>query len=198
MTNSHWLDKSPGWILPYEEAFIESLARTIRVGAKVINIGGAVGTSSAAIMRGLFHLIQYQLVSIDIEDCPDERETLRRQGMLDKKHFRQVIMDSVMFAGTLPKDFKLDMVFVDGSHEYKHVLEDIKVYSKRLKKGGLLVLHDYLDPKQEQVTQAIDKWRSYKANQDWIWIGQVLYTLALMKPGGNMDWADGRLDNEKI
>jgi hypothetical protein len=35
------------------------------------------------------------------------------------------------------------MVFLDGSHEYEDVFEDITLWRKVLKQGGLLCGHDY-------------------------------------------------------
>lgn len=37
----------------------------------------------------------------------------------------------------------LDLVFIDAVHTYESVKEDITMWSTRLKKGGLIALHDY-------------------------------------------------------
>ncbi|GAI15065.1 unnamed protein product [marine sediment metagenome] len=37
----------------------------------------------------------------------------------------------------------LDFVYIDGSHTYESVAEDIILYYPKLKKGGLLSGHDY-------------------------------------------------------
>lgn len=191
MTNQHWMDVSPAWILPYEEAFLESLARTLREGAKIVNIGSGAGTSASALLRGIYTLRHAEVLSIDIDETNQERNTLREQGLYDQAKIHQLVGDSVEIGKSL--GIELDMVFVDGSHDYKGVLDDLNTYSKLLKPGGLLVCHDYHDPRQENVTKAIEKWLSYKKNADWIKIGHVLYTLALMKPSEDMLWANGRV-----
>jgi len=38
---------------------------------------------------------------------------------------------------------ELDFVFIDGDHDYEHVLQDIEIWSKKIKKGGLIIGHDY-------------------------------------------------------
>lgn len=42
-------------------------------------------------------------------------------------------------------DESLDFVFIDASHEYEHVKEDIRDWSKKVKVGGLVSGHDYID-----------------------------------------------------
>lgn len=38
---------------------------------------------------------------------------------------------------------KLRLVFIDGCHDYEFVAEDIQLWSKKLQKGGLIVLDDF-------------------------------------------------------
>ena len=45
----------------------------------------------------------------------------------------------------LYKDGTLDFVFIDGSHKYEDVVEDIKAWLPKIKKGGILAGHDYID-----------------------------------------------------
>ena len=191
MTEDRWFDNTPGWILLYEEAFLEALARTLPENSAIVNIGSAVGTSSSAILRGVQHLDNAILYSVDIEDCPKEVETLKEQGLYDETRFMQVQMDSVEFSKKCQNE--LDMVFVDGSHNYKGTLADLETYAPLLKPGGLMVCHDYADPRQKEVTKAVDEW-----NQHWGWffVGRVLYTLAYKKYGGGSEWHKGRLSYE--
>jgi predicted O-methyltransferase YrrM len=41
----------------------------------------------------------------------------------------------------IPSD--LDMVFVDGDHDFEPVLKDLMLYVPKIKKGGLLLMHDF-------------------------------------------------------
>ena len=42
-------------------------------------------------------------------------------------------------------DGSLDFVYIDGNHAYKFVKQDIELWSKKVKKGGLVGGHDYDD-----------------------------------------------------
>ena len=193
MTEDRWFDNTPGWILLYEEAYLESLARTLPENSKIVNIGSAVGTSSSAIMRGVQHLDNVTVVSIDIEDCPEELEMLKARGLYDPDRFFQVQANSVMAAREI--DYELDMVFVDGSHSYEGTLADLNAYAPLLKLGGLMVCHDHKDPRQQECSKAIREWW-LDVDDIWMCVGHVLYTIALKKPGGGGEWHKGRLDYE--
>lgn len=40
-------------------------------------------------------------------------------------------------------DESLDFVFIDASHEYEDVVDDLKAWYPKIKKGGILAGHDY-------------------------------------------------------
>ena len=42
------------------------------------------------------------------------------------------------------EDNSIDAIYIDGDHRYKRVLEDIKNWKPKVKKGGLLIGDDYL------------------------------------------------------
>jgi hypothetical protein len=44
------------------------------------------------------------------------------------------------------EDKSLDMVYLDACHTYEAVLEDLEVYLPKLKKGGIMAGHDFLNP----------------------------------------------------
>jgi hypothetical protein len=37
----------------------------------------------------------------------------------------------------------LDFVYIDANHDYDHVYQDLELWSKKIKKGGLIAGHDY-------------------------------------------------------
>jgi predicted O-methyltransferase YrrM len=60
------------------------------------------------------------------------------------------------------KDGSLDFVFIDANHSYEYVVADIAAWSKKVKKGGLVMGHDYKDDKKHALgaKAAVDGWCS--------------------------------------
>lgn len=54
------------------------------------------------------------------------------------------------------KDNTIDMVFIDGNHDYNNTSMDIKAWLPKVKKGGVLCGHDY-NTKHFAVIKAVDK-----------------------------------------
>ena len=61
----------------------------------------------------------------------------------------------MIFSGYLPlfafravtrfEDNSIDFVYVDARHDYKGVLEDLRLYWPKVRQGGILAGHDYLN-----------------------------------------------------
>lgn len=66
-------------------------------------------------------------------------------------------------------DESLDFVFIDGNHNYESCVQDIALWSKKVRNGGIVYGHDYDDYTNRgrwhemHVIQAVDGWmKSYK------------------------------------
>ena len=46
-------------------------------------------------------------------------------------------------AGIFFQDESLDFVYIDGNHDYEFVLEDIELWTPKVKQGGIIGGHDY-------------------------------------------------------
>jgi predicted O-methyltransferase YrrM len=85
------------------------------------------------------------------------------------------------------EDESLDFVFIDGNHAYEWVVQDIALWSKKVRKGGIIYGHDFDDYshnrrwKEMHVIWAVDGWmKSYKIhpwfvlegnkNKSWMYI----------------------------
>ena len=68
-------------------------------------------------------------------------ETKKRLAPYDCTIIRKTSMEAV-------KDFadgSLDFVYIDGNHSFKYIAEDICEWSKKVKKGGVISGHDYVE-----------------------------------------------------
>lgn len=65
-------------------------------------------------------------------------------------------------------DESLDFVYIDADHQYKYVLEDIKIWSKKVKNGGIVAGHDISIP---DVKKAVEEYGKYEVKgEDWYFI----------------------------
>ena len=81
-------------------------------------------------------------------------------------------------------DESLDFVYIDGDHRYPFVVEDIREWSKKVRKGGIVSGHDYActDPeinalpqryrKHEEVGRAVDEYIEANGIEDFYVLGR--------------------------
>lgn len=93
----------------------------------------------------------------------NKREAYERLKPFKNYHFleRFSIPASVGF-----KDESLDFVYIDGNHDFQNVVNDLAVWSKKVRKGGIISGHDYYNhrgPTHIHVYQAVngftDAWK---------------------------------------
>lgn len=73
----------------------------------------------------------------------------------------QLINDRSMQAVKKFADESLDFVYIDANHSYIYVKEDIRKWSKKVKKGGIVSGHDYINGNDRipfGVKQAVNEW----------------------------------------
>jgi len=68
-----------------------------------------------------------------------------------------------------PRGVRFDMVFIDGSHDYGHVVGDISMYRQLLKPGGILCGHDYNEPTCPEVAPAVNSQFQHLHVEGTIW-----------------------------
>jgi hypothetical protein len=87
---------------------------------------------------------------------------------------RMMIMSSKQAAELVPDAF-LDFVFIDADHKYESVLEDIHLWTPKVRKDGIVSGHDYDHPKHPGVKQAV-----YESFPDHKVSGEIWYTIKKM------------------
>lgn len=83
------------------------------------------------------------------------------------------------------KKLQLDILYIDGGHEERHITNDIVNYAPLVKKGGYMVIDDCCNTFQmpwgffqgiESVTRVVDALLPPRtANEDWEFIGSVVH-----------------------
>lgn len=139
----------PGWLSPEEGQKLAELAN----GKRVLEIGSYCGRSTICIAR--------TAQKVDAVDYFDGRGTPRPADTSEQfwaNIERYGLMDKV--ESYHPDDiphFEYDMAFIDGSHEKPDVQSDIRKCLPKLASGGFLVFHDYDEPCQPGVTEAVEE-----------------------------------------
>ena len=77
-------------------------------------------------------------------------ETVKKEYLLNTRHWdnRDIITLWEDYSYDIADEFKdgsVDFIYVDGSHEYEDVKRDIELYLPKIKQGGFIAGHDYMD-----------------------------------------------------
>lgn len=144
--------KSPIEVIRSREGAFPKLINNLdfKVGAE---IGIATGGFSKHLCK---HCPNFKLYAVDAWEVYHESANNETQEDMDqlyrtaKKNLAgfncHIIRDWSMNVVKRFADESLDFVYVDAAHDYKHVYQDIREWSKKVRKGGIIGGHDYMDP----------------------------------------------------
>lgn len=151
----------PGWLTEDEAITLYELARELPDDAPVaVEIGSWQGKSSLVLSKGLKGKTRPALYCIDPfngDAGASDRVIYSRALSTMNKSLKEVFLDNMRRHGVLDvvhplegysfefvKDFKdqIDLLFIDGNHEFDAVLQDYEQWSPRLKRGGIIAFHD--------------------------------------------------------
>lgn len=129
-----------------EVDLLQDLARSLPVGAHIVNIGAGNGTSGLAFMEARPDL---RVTTIDIqrESSPfgcleGEEAVFKSAGFWGDPRHTQIHGDSKDVAKTWAHG-PVDLVFVDGGHQEHEARGDILGWLPHIVPGGLMAVHDY-------------------------------------------------------
>ena len=137
-------------------------------------VGAEIGTASGRYAKVLLEDVpNLRLYCVDLwEVYPEYTDTISKEK-IDKMYLDArkrllpykalIVRDTSMNAVKRFADESLDFVFIDANHDYKFVKEDIREWSKKVKKGGIVSGHDYRNLHREidygyGVKKAVDEW----------------------------------------
>lgn len=144
-----------GWLTEEEALGLYSIARKIKRGGKVVEIGSWKGKSTVCIAKGLKAGKLYAIDPFNAAGDPDSiAEYERKKG---KKplllQFKENLKKNDVFGKVIPlkgysKDFvgkvgDVDFLFIDGNHTKKDCKFDFQSYSPKVKIGGYIGFHDF-------------------------------------------------------
>lgn len=71
-----------------------------------------------------------------------EAESIFDMVMSNNHNIRKNKMSSIQYASLL-EDNSVDFIYIDGNHSYSSVIEDLKIWSKKIKHNGIIAGHDF-------------------------------------------------------
>jgi len=163
-----WLEKSPYRTKCSRKATFSKILR--RIGA---TIGAEVGVERAVYSKILCSRVpNLKLYGIDCWESYPEYRThvtqknqdhffLRAKERMKDYNFQQVKEYSVEAAKRF-EDGVLDFVFIDSNHAYKYAKQDLKAWHPKVRKGGIVAGHDYMNGtyrgEDYGVKDAVNEW----------------------------------------
>ena len=124
------LCETPSDISEHLPTFVSLVRKT---NAKhVVELGTRSGVSTIAWLYGLEHTGGH-LTSVDLDPQPE---------IGDHDHWTFIQGDDLDRDVYLQLPDRVDIVFIDSSHAYKHTLVELNLYRWLVRPGGLIMLHD--------------------------------------------------------
>jgi len=90
-----------------------------------------------------------------------------------------IVRNSTMEAASLFKEASVDFIYIDARHDYVSVKQDLETWWPKIKPGGILSGHDYMDAKE------VKDWRGPCPHTGHVQTSNSDYSV---QPDGSIDW----------
>ena len=139
-----------GWLTPNQEKWLFGTAYSLPDRATIVEIGSFKGRSTCCLASGS-RRTRKRVFAVDGFGAQDYfghhnffaefRKNMKRCGL--KKYVRPVVGLSSEIAKTWHQP--INLLFIDGSHEYPDVLADFEGFFPHVVPGGIIAFHDVSD-----------------------------------------------------
>ena len=193
-----------GWLTVNEAIELYELARSVPEREPVVvEIGSWQGKSSVVLGKGLKDKEGAVLYCVDpfngAGDQPSAEDYRRRQqeagpvlrerfaNNLDRNGVRELVEVLQGYSCDVVKSFErpIDLLFIDGNHDYDSVLADFRDWTPMVVQGGLICMHDVGNPAIPGPQQVVDE--ELRDGPDWVEQRQVDTLFIARKRGGPDD-----------
>jgi predicted O-methyltransferase YrrM len=175
------LDGVEGWLRPEQAEVLWRAASRLPDGASIVEIGSYRGRSTIVLAKSMPS--SARLVAVDPHagngtrpvwqgpsdegDADNERfwVNLQRKGIRDRVEHVRERSDTALIVGPSA----VDLLYIDGAHEYAVALHDLVWWGARVRDGGTLLIHDAFN--SVGVTLALLRWAL--PSRDFRYVGRV-------------------------
>lgn len=154
------IDNIDGWLVPGQEKWLYETAKSLRDGARIVEIGCFNGRSTScfafACRGSRKHVFSIDLFGGLYADAESRPETARKvaddflpvwRANMDKNGLSDYVTplrgNSHDIAGIWSAP--IDMLFIDGSHVYEDVVKDFDNFFPHVVPGGIVAMHDVIE-----------------------------------------------------
>ena len=148
-------------------------------GAHFVEVGSWKGRSAAFMGVELYNSnFNIKFDCVDTWEGPIEHQHMNLISLYDEflrniepvKDYINPIRTASLEAAKLYEDSSLDFVFIDASHEYQDVLDDINAWLPKVKEGGIIAGHDYGFGNVNRAVNEFFKGKKFDVAEDcWIY-----------------------------
>lgn len=140
-----------------EGQFLADLAKNAGEYPVILEVGACVGISTCWLASGNKNAMVYSVDAWELGDTPHSHKLYRDVYMLNIAYmgFDDRVIPVHAFSVEAAKSWftPLDMLYIDGAHDYDNVRADILAWEPFVKPGGILALHDADQPDVERALQ---------------------------------------------
>lgn len=176
----------PGWESEAEQKLLAQYAEWTSIDANdtIVDLGTEFGQSLSIFAK----FGKGTVVSVDIREGLPAKQNLKEAKLDSKVHF--VVDDALKIGRYWTSKSKawvpegagtgIAILFIDDLHETDHVAEELRLWAKYVKPGGVILLHDVAcetnkKPHEQHhwVKAGIDKWLQTDDSKDFEFVESV-------------------------
>lgn len=173
----HFYENIEGWF-DFHDIYLEAISNVDKKG-HFVEVGSWRGRSAA------FMGVEIANSGKDIQfDCVDIWEWCEEYKEHNDEHLYDTFINNMsplkglfnpirkpsVEASKMYEDKSLDFVFIDASHLYENVLNDVTCWKDKVKDGGILAGHDYFAAEVKRaVLDVLPRERVFERNLSWFY-----------------------------
>jgi predicted O-methyltransferase YrrM len=174
----HFYNKVEGWFEPSDKLIYDRAVNRYNDGDIFVEIGSYKGRSSSAMAVNIINSKKkIKFYCVDTWEGSEEHKnnkevidkTLYSLFVKNTKPVYPLINPIKKLSKQAANDFedkKLSFVYIDASHDYKNVMDDLESWYPKIKDGGTLAGHDW---KYKEVQLAIlDFIKKYNIDREFV------------------------------
>jgi len=146
------IEKIEGWLFEGEPELLFELANNCKGRGVIVEIGSWKGKSTICLAKGSEAGNNVKIYAIDPHKgfCESDDKYYQKSSLkdfqrnLEKFKAKKKIVPIINSSKRAAKNFKepVELLFIDGNHEYKYVKEDFELWFSKVINGGIIAFHD--------------------------------------------------------